>query len=238
LLEIGDDSNHLAEVISGVTRYTPGQTYVMRFTGTRTSVAYGFELTAEDTLNGGYNVVDNFKVMDTLNTSKTTDFVSNYIAHHNAATTALGNNQWTFTWVAPMPGAYQGPVTFYYSGNDGSGPSSNQPSCCDQIYIGSKQIYSNPVNGINELNSQIASLSIFPTLFSNTVEVGFELKAGENVKADIISIDGSVIKNVINKELEAGKFNYSFDLSTLASGIYLFRIKTGDSFEVRKIVKQ
>jgi len=238
IFKIGTDTNNLSEIISGVTHYTPGQTYVIRLTGTRTSVAYGFELTAEDTLNGGYNVVDNFAVIDTLNTATITDQVSNYITHHNAATTALGNNQWTFTWVAPSPGAYQGPITFYYSCNDGSGPSSNQPSCCDQIYIGSKKIYANPVNGINDLNSKIASLSIFPALFAHNVEVGFELKANEHVSADIISVPGRVIKSVIDKELEAGKFNYSFDLSTLASGIYLFKIKAGDAFEVRKIVKQ
>jgi Reeler domain/Secretion system C-terminal sorting domain len=238
ILQIGPDTAHLSNVISGFTHYTPGQTYVMRLTGTRTSVVYGFELTAEDTANGGFNVVDNFSALDTVNTTTTTDGYSNYITHHNATTTANGNNQWTFNWVAPSPGAYQGPVTFYYSGNDGSGPSTNQPGCCDQIYVAKKLIYANPVNGVNNLNSEISGFNIYPALFANQLQVEFGLKTGERITAEIISMDGRVAETVLDKSIDAGRFNYNFDLSSLASGIYLFKLRAGNSFEVRKIVKQ
>jgi hypothetical protein len=233
ILEMGVDTSSLATVISGLTTYRPGETYMMRVTGTRHSVVYGFELTAEDTLTNGANV-GNFALLDTVNTSENTSAGCTYMGHHNASSV----NQWTFTWTAPAEAAYEGKIIFYYVGNDGSGPSNNQPSCCDSIFVVTKTISWDGLSAINPIDSRISGLLVFPSVSAQDFQVSFNLKENAKVGMEIVAMTGQVVKTLLNENLGEGHFNRSFNMESLAAGIYMIKLNVGDAYVVRKIVKE
>ena len=227
VLEMGLDSSNMTEIISGVTTYTPGTKYFMRMNATKPSSVYGFELTAEDSANSEAGV-SSFAVINSVNTALATIGTSNYISHHNADS----NNRWTFYWTAPA--TYTGLVTFYYCGNDG-GPTDVQQGC--QIYIFTKEIRAQWNVGIADISNKLNSLSVFPTVFDQHIQVSFELKENAKVEGTIVDLNGRVVKTILDEGLSAGNFNRSFDLSGLSAGLYLVKLQIGDAFIVRKIVK-
>ena len=233
ILQMGVDTASLTTVISGVTTYTPGKQYLMRITGTRSSVIYGFELTAEDSSHNG-SAVGNFALLDTVNTSENTSGNCTYLGHHNASSI----NQWTFNWTAPAEAAYEGKITFYYVGNDGSGPSVNQPSCCDSIFVVTKTISWDGLSAINPIDNKVSGLQVFPTVSARNFQVSFDLKENARVEMEMIAMTGQVVKTLINESLSEGHFNRSFNMESLAAGIYMLKLNVGDAYVVRKIVKE
>jgi len=226
VLQMGTDTQSLANVVSGVTTYTPGVMYFLRMNATTNSAIHGFEITADDTTNTGTNVT-NFNILDAVTTSLV-QVSYNFVTHHNATS----NKQWTFTWTAPTN--YEGPVTFYYAGNDGVAGDTNFG---DSIFVVSKVINWSGLNGIPQITDKLSSLSVFPTVFSEQIEVSFNLKENAKVEGNIIDLNGRLIKAVLNENLSTGSFNRSFDLGGLSAGVYLLKIQVGDAFAVKKIIK-
>ena len=228
VLEMGTDTSSLTEIISGVTTYTPGTQYFLRMNATFPSADYGFELTAEDSANSGGGV-SSFAVINPVNTALATISSSSYISHHNAGS----NNQWTFNWTAPS--TYTGLITFYYCGNDGNG---DDQQTGDQIYIFTKEIKAHwGPTGVTEIDSKLNGLSVFPTVFDQHIELAFNLKENAKVEGTVVNLNGQIVKNILDEGLAAGNFNRSFDLSSLSAGVYLVKLQVGDSYTVRKIVK-
>ena len=84
LLSIGPDTSHLVSFTSGVTTYTPNQTYYLRVEGTHVRPVYGFELTADDASGNGQDI-GSFTLLDPTNTTlSVTGSIGDYVAHHNS----------------------------------------------------------------------------------------------------------------------------------------------------------
>ena len=56
----------------------------------------------------------------------------------------------------------------------------------------------------------------------------FDLQKAERLKFDIYSITGSFIKTLINKDIKAGRNEFSFNSEMLESGTYLLKITATD----------
>ncbi len=231
ILQMGTDTQSLTEVFSGVTTYTPGVKYFLRMIATSPSAVHGFELTAVDSTmdaTAGEGVeVTNFAILNPINTSLIST-TYNFVAHHNADS----NRVWTFTWTAPT--TYEGPVTFYYAGNAGVDTDTNSG---DSIFVAHKTVGWSGLAGVGSIENQLNALSVFPTLFDEHIQVSFNLKKNCMVIANLIDLDGKVVKGMLHENLSAGGFNRSFNLSGLSAGVYLVKLQVGDSYAVRKIVK-
>ncbi len=227
ILEIGADTSNMSPIVSGVTTYAAGQQYYMRVTGTQNSGDYGFELTAEDSLNKG-DSVSAFAVLNAATTAYQRISGYGFVSHHNANST----NQWTFTWTAPAN--YAGPITFYFAGNDGN---NNNDDAGDQIYLLTKKIWGQTSVGINSVNADVNSFCAFPAAFTQSINLSFNLKQTGHVRGSIINLNGQVIQQILDEDMSAGNYNRAFNLSNLASGMYLVKIETGLNSAVTKVVK-
>jgi len=47
---------------------------------------------------------------------------------------------------------------------------------------------------------------------------------------------GELISTLVNEQKKPGYYEYKFDASNLASGVYFFRIKAGDFVETKKML--
>lgn len=84
-----------------------------------------------------------------------------------------------------------------------------------------------------------AEQEIFPNPFSDQTWYSFKLQRKSLVTLDVVDLFGHKAAGIVeNQWLDAGKYIRQFDPSTndLPSGVYYFRLRTGDKVQHRKII--
>ena len=89
-------------------------------------------------------------------------------------------------------------------------------------------IATNSVSGINELTGDNYKINIYPNPVKNQFRIDFE----EGSTFEILNLMGQVVYN--------GNLNINtiVETSSLSSGIYMIKLKTGKTFAFRKIIKE
>ncbi len=80
------------------------------------------------------------------------------------------------------------------------------------------------------------NLRNYPNPFNPTTQISFTLPKASDVKLQIYNMLGQIVEIVIDRQLEAGTHTYSWDGSSAASGIYLYRLTAGDFVETKKMI--
>ncbi len=68
---------------------------------------------------------------------------------------------------------------------------------------------------------------VYPNPTSGKINILFELNERSNVSLNIISLEGRILKQIINKRYDKGQQSLSLDLSDLIGGAYLFNFTAG-----------
>ncbi len=58
----------------------------------------------------------------------------------------------------------------------------------------------------------------------------------ENVKLVIYDVLGREIKTIVNKEQSPGNYEVTFDATKFSSGVYYYRLQSGDFIQVKKMI--
>lgn len=103
-----------------------------------------------------------------------------------------------------------------------------------------REVSGDDVIGISALNSNIPSTFTlkqnYPNPFNPVTNINFEIPVNEFVNVTIFDASGREIQTLVNENLSAGIYNYSFSASTLSSGVYFYRIKAGKFIDTRKMM--
>lgn len=98
------------------------------------------------------------------------------------------------------------------------------------------QIYVNRSVGIDDPENQASG---YWTINQGMLVGNVELPTSENVRIDILSLNGQVIRTLHNERLSAGKHQFVFETSELSTGIYLIRsVINGQQVLTSKVVNQ
>ncbi len=215
--------------VTSSTLYVPGQQYttavLIKTPTLSANQRYGFSLSAltASKTNGG-----TITVTDAVNTGKSTFQSVDYIGHLNAK-----NNikSWAFKWTAPPASA--GPITFYATVNLANG---NGNEAGDSIY--SRAITINPDGsvGVNEVSS-IAGLQIYPNPVSNYLNISYSLMENARVAAELVAMDGKLVKSFDATELTTGNHTAKFDVQDIPAGSYLLRVNANGKSVVKHVFK-
>ena len=76
----------------------------------------------------------------------------------------------------------------------------------------------------------------YPNPFNPVTTIGFEIPERRFVSLKIFDIRGREIATLVNEEKPAGSYQVKFNASGLSSGIYFYRLKAGNFFEVKKLL--
>lgn len=76
----------------------------------------------------------------------------------------------------------------------------------------------------------------YPNPFNPTTSIKFSIEKSGFVTLKVYNILGQEVATLLNKELSAGSYNYSFDASKLSSGIYLYSIQSGNFTQTKKMI--
>ena len=91
--------------------------------------------------------------------------------------------------------------------------------------------------GNNITNSQEFILSQnYPNPFNPTITINYFLAKTGNVKLTVYNAIGSKVTNIVNEYKPAGSYSVQFNGTNLASGIYLYRLESGNYSAAKKFI--
>ena len=88
-------------------------------------------------------------------------------------------------------------------------------------------------------NNQIPkdlNLINYPNPFNNTTTIKFSLPKTDLVTLNIYNMIGQKITTIVSENLVAGNYKYHWDASKYASGIYYYKIESGEYQQVNKMI--
>jgi PKD repeat protein len=93
------------------------------------------------------------------------------------------------------------------------------------------------INGVVGINdpSVSTSFNVFPNPAGENGTVQLYLKQKENVQITMTDLNGRIVKNISQGEMNEGENNISFSTEGIASGLYLIVVNDGTSRQVHKL---
>ena len=76
----------------------------------------------------------------------------------------------------------------------------------------------------------------YPNPFNPVTTIEYQLSAFSKVELVVYNILGQKVRTLVNKKQAAGKYKLSFNASGLASGLYIYKMQTGDIIQSRKML--
>ena len=76
----------------------------------------------------------------------------------------------------------------------------------------------------------------YPNPFNPSTTIKYSIPRRTNVTLKVFDVLGSEVATLVKIEQPQGNYEVEFDATSLASGIYLYRIKAGDFVETKKMV--
>ncbi len=96
------------------------------------------------------------------------------------------------------------------------------------------------VTGISTQQSDLPTRFVlqnnYPNPFNPSTVISFSVPFASHVRLDIYNILGQRVAELINRNLSAGNYSYSFNASNLSSGVYLYRIEANGFTSTKKMV--
>jgi spore coat protein A len=74
----------------------------------------------------------------------------------------------------------------------------------------------------------------YPNPFNAKTQIGFSLAQPGDVEVKIYGVTGQIVEN-ISGHFEAGDHSINWDASDVASGVYFYKVSSGDQSEIRKM---
>ena len=88
----------------------------------------------------------------------------------------------------------------------------------------------------NEVNDKFILYTCYPNPFNPSTTIRYQIPQDGIVTLKIYDILGSEVTTLVNEEKLAGKYEVNFNASTLASGVYIYRIQAGDFVSSKKMI--
>ena len=188
--------------------YAPPQTNIVEFDNQKVFVTYNSNL---DVI--GFYANDNKREMESYLLHQY-EYIEPYYDNNGTNSADILNNK----------------IIFAYESNDNEGTGYD-------IWANVRKIES--VNFDSELFYPPADYDVlynnFPNPFNSKTKIAYELLAYHEVKLTIYDILGREVKVLVNENQEKGLYEVEFDASSLASGIYFYKL---DAFRttVKKMI--
>ncbi len=103
-------------------------------------------------------------------------------------------------------------------------------------FLLSSQITEIPVTGQGSIPSAVTLFPAYPNPFNPSTSVKFDLPSASEVKLSVLDILGREVAVLVNAKKPAGTYTIEFDGSGLSSGVYFYRLHSGEFVSVKKML--
>ncbi|GJQ43244.1 MAG: hypothetical protein JETCAE03_27420 [Ignavibacteriaceae bacterium] len=76
----------------------------------------------------------------------------------------------------------------------------------------------------------------YPNPFNPTTTISYSIKSAGDVTLKVYDMLGTEVANLVNERQEAGNYSIEFNAAELPSGIYVYRLASGNFMETKKLV--
>ncbi|MCX6165562.1 MAG: T9SS type A sorting domain-containing protein, partial [Ignavibacteriae bacterium] len=111
------------------------------------------------------------------------------------------------------------------------------PQFVNEIF--NKSILYESTYGIREINSIVSDFKLYqnyPNPFNPYSVIRFQIKDLKFVTLKVFDVLGKEVATLVNEKLNAGEYEVTFDGSDIPSGIYFYKLVSGDFSVVKKMV--
>lgn len=89
----------------------------------------------------------------------------------------------------------------------------------------------------SEITPDAFSLSQnYPNPFNPVTKINFAIPSSEMTKLTVFDMTGRTVDVLVNQTLQAGSYEFTFDASTMTSGVYFYRLEAGSFVETKKMI--
>ncbi len=94
--------------------------------------------------------------------------------------------------------------------------------------------------GITSLGTEIPEkynlYQNYPNPFNPSTNIKFDIPASSFATLKVYDINGREVAQLVNQNLQAGRYEYSFNAAALSSGIYYFKLVSGEFTQIKKMI--
>ena len=94
----------------------------------------------------------------------------------------------------------------------------------------------NPTIPTSIRNYTVKSFEIFPNPANGFVKISFETPSQANYRLDLYDSMGSLVDNLLNKNVFSGSYQADYNVSNLSSGVYILRLQSATGSESFRFV--
>jgi len=76
----------------------------------------------------------------------------------------------------------------------------------------------------------------YPNPFNPTTNIKYSIDNPEIVRLTVYNVIGEEVAQLVNETKEAGIYSINFDASNLNSGIYIYRLESGNQVQMQKMM--
>ena len=91
-------------------------------------------------------------------------------------------------------------------------------------------------NGNTNIPSEFKLEQNYPNPFNPVTTINYSLPNASNVSIKIYDMLGNEVMNVVNEFRQAGNYSASVDASSLASGVYFYKMEAGSYTDAKKMI--
>ena len=110
----------------------------------------------------------------------------------------------------------------------------------DSVFAISEPFSIKSVSGLEQVNNNIPSefnlFQNYPNPFNPSTIIKYTIPNSGKVLIKVYDVLGREIKTLVNKYKDAGAYEIEFDASYLTSGIYFYKITSGNNSKTRKMI--
>ncbi len=107
------------------------------------------------------------------------------------------------------------------------------------VYIDNLYFYnqtSTSIDGVNESPNSFTLNQNYPNPFNPTTSITYNLPASGEVTLEVFNVTGQKVATLVSGVRSAGSHTATFDASNLSSGVYMYRLSSGNSVQIRKML--
>jgi len=107
------------------------------------------------------------------------------------------------------------------------------------VYVDNVYLYKGmPVSIENpyEVPATFALDQNYPNPFNPSTNISYSIPENGKVSLEVYNIQGQKVTTLVNEQKSAGSYTVTFDASNLASGVYMYRLVSKNSVQVRKML--
>jgi hypothetical protein len=83
---------------------------------------------------------------------------------------------------------------------------------------------------------QYALLQNYPNPFNPTTTISYQLPVASQVSLKVFDVLGREVMTLVNGRQDAGAYNFNFNASDLSSGVYFYRLQSGNFVQTKKMM--